>query len=111
MRVKVEGALTLVMGTTASFKVGKNLAEGAGVVGVDVVGVDVVGVDVVVEKGDWLQHRGSMMMRKGRGKEVKLGKGLRCFRRRILARLGQNGVTTNKEERKWGDARRNDGVA
>ena len=35
--MKVEGALTLVMGTTASFKVGKNLAEGAGVVGVEVV--------------------------------------------------------------------------
>jgi hypothetical protein len=82
MRVKVEGALTLVVGITALFKVGRNLAEGAE--GVEVAGAEVavgevgaevavgeVGAEVAVGEGDWLQHRGSMMMRKGRGKEVK----------------------------------------
>ena len=64
MRVKVEGALTLVVGITALFKVGRTLAEGAE-------GVEVAGAEVAVGEGDWLQHRGSMMMRKGRGKEVK----------------------------------------
>ncbi len=73
MRVKVEGALTLVVGITALFKVGKNLAEGAE--GAEVAGAEVaveeVGAEVEVGEGDWLQHKGSMMMRKGRGKEVK----------------------------------------